>query len=78
MKSQKRESVYNQFIKKTDKRQVLISTDLTSRGIDFDQVDVVIQMDPPSDINNIFHRGGRTARFNNQGTSIVFLSSIEV
>eukprot|EP00835_Amoeboradix_gromovi_P003892 NODE_276_length_12087_cov_0.626376.p3 type:complete len:496 gc:universal NODE_276_length_12087_cov_0.626376:384-1871(+) len=73
MKSSKREQVYNQFIKKTDKRQVLISTDLTSRGIDFDQVDLVVQLDPPSDLANIFHRSGRTARYNSHGKSIICL-----
>eukprot|EP00834_Sanchytrium_tribonematis_P005278 NODE_309_length_10065_cov_0.706101.p2 type:complete len:487 gc:universal NODE_309_length_10065_cov_0.706101:2073-613(-) len=74
MKSHKREQVYNQFIKYSEKKQVLFSTDLTSRGIDFDSVDCVIQLDPPSsDISNIFHRGGRTARFDKKGKCIICL-----
>ena len=74
MKSNKRKQMYDQFIKKVEnKKQVLISTDLTSRGIDFDQVDTVIQLDPPSDLSVIFHRGGRTARFGKIGKSIILL-----
>jgi superfamily II DNA/RNA helicase len=39
-----------------------------SRGIDFDHIHFILQVDPPEDPDNYVHRIGRTARINRPGT----------
>ncbi|KAJ3670441.1 hypothetical protein LUZ60_010765 [Juncus effusus] len=56
---------------------VLFSTDVASRGLDFPKVDWVIQVDCPEDIETYIHRVGRTARFTNEGKSVLFLTPSE-
>lgn len=67
----KRNKIFNNF-KQLDKG-ILICTDLLSRGIDMDDVDWVIQYDPPNKAAAFVHRCGRTARSDRQGNAIVFL-----
>ncbi|PWZ40535.1 DEAD-box ATP-dependent RNA helicase 32 [Zea mays] len=52
---------------------VLFSTDITSRGLDIKNVDWVVQVDCPENIDNYIHRVGRTARYNKKGKSLIFL-----
>lgn len=52
---------------------MLICTDILSRGIDIEDVDWVVQFDPPNATNSFVHRCGRTARSNREGNAIVFL-----
>jgi len=52
---------------------VLFSTDITSRGLDIQNVDWVVQVDCPESIDNYIHRVGRTARYNKKGKSLMFL-----
>ncbi|EER99450.1 DEAD-box ATP-dependent RNA helicase 32 [Sorghum bicolor] len=52
---------------------VLFSTDISSRGLDIENVDWVVQVDCPENIDNYIHRVGRTARYNKKGKSLVFL-----
>ncbi|KAL3852533.1 hypothetical protein ACJMK2_016160 [Sinanodonta woodiana] len=59
---------------KTYKCRILISTDLTSRGIDADKVDLVINMDVPKDHETYLHRIGRAGRFGSYGASITIVS----
>ena len=49
------------------KLDVLVATDVAARGIHVDDVDVVIQYDPPSDHKTYLHRAGRTARAGESG-----------
>jgi ATP-dependent RNA helicase DDX55/SPB4 len=53
---------------------VLLCTDVAARGVDFADVDVVIQYDPPTDPKTFSHRAGRTARAGRQGKGIVLLA----
>ena len=48
-------------------------TDILSRGIDIEDVDWVIQYDPPKEPNSFVHRCGRTARQGRAGNAIIFL-----
>ena len=48
----------------------LFATDVVSRGIDFDHIHYILQVDPPVDPDNYVHRIGRTARINRPGTVI--------
>lgn len=57
--------------------RVLISTDLLSRGIDVQQVSVVINYDVPNNIESYIHRIGRSGRFGRKGTAINFLTHFD-
>ena len=52
---------------------VLLTTDVAARGLDVPSVDLVIQIDPPSDPKVFIHRCGRAGRAGRKGLSIVFL-----
>jgi ATP-dependent RNA helicase DDX55/SPB4 len=52
---------------------VLLTTDVAARGLDIPQVDLVIQIDPPSDPKVFLHRCGRAGRAGRKGLSIIFL-----
>lgn len=56
-------------------KQVLMTTDVAARGIDIPDVDLVIQIDPPTDPDVFLHRCGRTGRANKVGRAITFLDS---
>ena len=57
--------------------RVLISTDLLSRGIDIQQVSVVINYDIPQTVENYIHRIGRSGRFGRKGLAINFATSYD-
>ena len=71
-----RESVMLDF--KNNKIDILVATDVISRGIDIDQIGLVINYDVPHDPEDYIHRIGRTARANADGTAITFLSLIHI
>ncbi|CAB9524755.1 dependent RNA helicase [Seminavis robusta] len=50
---------------------VLVATDVAARGIDISDVDLVIQFDPPRDVDTYVHRSGRTGRAGNKGASVL-------
>ncbi len=54
------------------KFNVLVATDVASRGLDIPNVDLVIQLEPPKDVETYIHRSGRTARAGTSGTCITF------
>ena len=53
--------------------RVLITTDLLARGIDVQQVGLVINFELPQQKENYIHRIGRAGRFGKKGTSINFV-----
>jgi translation initiation factor 4A len=55
--------------------RILISTDLLARGIDVQQVSLVINYELPREIDNYIHRIGRSGRFGRKGTAINLLST---
>lgn len=59
---------------KEGKFNVLVATDVASRGLDIPNVDLVIQVEPPTDAETYIHRSGRTARAGNSGTCITFFT----
>jgi len=75
MKQQKRMSVFNEFGEKES--GLLFATDVIARGIDFEKVDSIIQIDLPQDPNFYIHRIGRTARQGKQGRAIVVIDESE-
>ena len=54
----------------TGRLPVLVATDVAARGIHVDDVDVVVQYDPPSDHKAYLHRAGRTARAGESGVVV--------
>jgi superfamily II DNA/RNA helicase len=60
---------------KSRKLQILVATDILSRGIDIDSIELVINFDVPSDAEDYIHRVGRTARAESTGVALTFVSS---
>ena len=58
--------------------RVLISTDLLARGIDVQQVSIVINYDVPINIESYIHRIGRSGRFGRKGTAINFATYYDI
>ncbi len=52
----------------------LVATDIVSRGIDIDDIDLVVNFDVPRDAEDYVHRIGRTARAGSDGCAITFVS----
>lgn len=75
-KQGKRVEIYYEFLNKP--AAVLFATDIAARGLDFPQVDWVVQLDCPEDTANYIHRVGRTARYNKQGKALLTLLPSEV
>lgn len=62
---------------KAGKTQVIIATDILSRGIDIDDIEMVINYDVPRDPEDYIHRIGRTARADRDGRAVTFVSPEE-
>jgi ATP-dependent RNA helicase RhlE len=67
-----REQIMNKF--KSRQLQILIGTDILSRGIDVDGIGLVINYDTPHDAEDYVHRVGRTARAERTGVAITFVN----
>jgi superfamily II DNA/RNA helicase len=59
---------------KSRKIQILVATDILSRGIDIDSIELVINFDVPGDAEDYIHRVGRTARAESTGVALTFIS----
>ncbi len=70
-----RNAVMNQF--KTGDVKLLIATDVSARGIDIPDVDIVVNYDLPDKDENYVHRVGRTGRGKNKGNAYSFCSKQE-
>ncbi|RIB05328.1 P-loop containing nucleoside triphosphate hydrolase protein [Gigaspora rosea] len=72
----KRLGSLNKF--KAGNRNILVATDVASRGLDIPLVDVVINYDIPSNSKDYIHRVGRTARAGRSGKSITLVTQYDV
>lgn len=66
-----RQITLNQF--KTNRINILLATDIASRGLDIDNVSHVINYDVPQTLEDYVHRIGRTARADKKGVAITFI-----
>merc|ERR1711920_274219 len=73
---QERDLVMREF--RSGSSRVLISTDLLARGIDVQQVSLVINYDLPTKMDNYLHRIGRSVRFGRKGVAINFVTTMDV
>ena len=51
----------------------LVATDVAARGIHVDGLDMVVNVDPPTEAKDYLHRGGRTARAGESGTVVTLV-----
>ena len=72
MAKETRDIAFKQFI--SGEVRVLISSDITARGIDVQQVSVVINFDIPKSVHTYLHRIGRGGRWGRKGTAINFVT----
>lgn len=73
---QERDTIMKEF--RTGSSRILISTDLLARGIDVQQVSLVINYDLPTNKENYIHRIGRGGRFGRKGVAINFVTARDV
>jgi superfamily II DNA/RNA helicase len=71
-----RKSIMQEF--RSGLTRVLVSTDLLGRGIDVQQVSLVINYDLPASLENYLHRIGRSGRFGRKGVAINFVTADSV
>ena len=72
LEQEQRDHVMHEF--KSGRIPILVATDIVSRGIDIDDIRLVVNYDVPHDCEDYVHRIGRTARANHDGVGITFIS----
>ena len=76
MSQDERNDVVKKF--RSGDSRILLSTDLLSRGIDVQQVSIVINFDIPYSIDNYIHRIGRSGRFGRKGVAINLITYSDI
>jgi len=76
MDTKDREQAFNDF--KIGSCRVLISSNVTARGIDVQQVSTVINFDIPKDVHTYLHRIGRSGRWGRKGVGINFITRRDI
>ncbi|KAJ1964269.1 translation initiation factor eIF4A [Dipsacomyces acuminosporus] len=76
MEQSQRETIMSEF--RSGSSRILITTDLLARGIDVQQVSLVINYDLPTNRENYIHRIGRGGRFGRKGVAINFVADEDV
>ncbi|MDR1003740.1 MAG: DEAD/DEAH box helicase [Prevotellaceae bacterium] len=75
LEQSQREDIMQRF--KAGRVNILVATDIVARGIDIDDIKLVINYDVPNDNEDYVHRIGRTARANHDGVAITFVNEKE-
>lgn len=75
LEQNERENVLLNF--RSGKTHIIVATDVISRGIDIEDIDLVINYDVPNDGEDYVHRIGRTARAETDGTAITLVNEAE-
>jgi superfamily II DNA/RNA helicase len=71
-----RETIFKTF--RSGGSRVLISSDVTARGIDIQQVSTVINFDIPNSVHTYLHRIGRSGRWGRKGLAINFITKSDI
>jgi ATP-dependent RNA helicase RhlE len=72
LEQSEREEILREF--RSRKLRIIIGTDILSRGIDVEGINLVVNFDIPGDPEDYIHRIGRTARAETTGTSVAFIN----
>ena len=72
MEQRERDRALNSF--RTGNQRVLVATDVAARGIDVQDITLVIHLDPPTDPDSYTHRSGRTGRAGRKGRSVLLVA----
>ena len=75
LEQKERETVLREF--RNRKIQILVATDILSRGIDIKEISLVINYDVPQDAEDYVHRVGRTARASTTGVALTFINKAD-
>ena len=75
LEQNQRNAIMHEF--RNGRINMLVATDIVARGIDIDDIRLVINYDVPHDCEDYVHRIGRTARANHDGCAITFVSETE-
>ncbi len=69
VRQQDREQVYREF--KAGRMTVVVATNVAARGLDFPDIQLVIQTEPPREVESFIHRAGRTGRAGKTGVNVL-------
>lgn len=69
VRQSEREKIYNDFKKGNILK--IVATNVAARGLDFPDIELVIQVEPPKQVEAYIHRAGRTGRAGKEGKSVV-------
>ena len=75
LEQKEREDVLRKF--RNRKFQILVATDIIARGIDIEDIDLIVNYDVPHDPEDYVHRIGRTARASSDGVALTFVNKID-
>ncbi|HDP54513.1 MAG TPA: DEAD/DEAH box helicase [Bacteroidetes bacterium] len=75
LQQKQREEVLRQFRNRSF--QLLVATDIIARGIDIEDIDLIVNYDVPNDPEDYVHRIGRTARAQSDGVALTFVNKKE-
>lgn len=75
LEQSEREQVLRDF--RSKQTQILVATDILSRGIDIEDINLVINYDVPGDAEDYIHRIGRTARASSTGVALTFINEFD-
>lgn len=75
LEQSEREEVLRNF--RSKQTQILVATDILSRGIDIEDIGLVINYDVPNDAEDYIHRIGRTARAASTGVALTFINEFD-
>lgn len=71
-----REKIYRDF--KSGKILKIVATNVAARGLDFPSIQLVIQADPPNQVETYIHRAGRTGRAGNKGVCVMLIKKKDI
>ncbi len=69
VKQAEREQIYRDF--KEGRVSIIVATNVAARGLDFPDIQLVIQVEPPREVESFVHRSGRTGRAGKSGVNVL-------
>jgi ATP-dependent RNA helicase DDX21 len=76
VKQRDRERIFRDF--KSGRVLKIVATNIAARGLDFPNIELVIQLQPPDNLETYIHRAGRTGRAGKKGVSVLLVRKRDV